>query len=312
MVKIDQLPTIASSAVLGSISISVFTGRKKDKATEAEVKESKGARSSRAASVHKNLFADCPQLDAIIAHAAKARLWFNSVTLPWNDNGMRLIPTSYYFEIANDAKTYEAEFTRLVNAFLKVYATEVSKQAFALGTMFDRTEYPDVTHVGSKFAFAISIQPVPLAGDFRVDTNNETIAALQEQYEVDAQRRIKDAMADAWNRVRESVEHIRDRMEAVIEYEPGAEQVTDPDTGEVKIIKTRRPKLHDSMVDKGLELCSVLSHLNVTNDPALEEVRKDLERALVHVDMKSLKESPEMQQSTKSKMEEILAKMNGA
>lgn len=311
MIKIDQLPTIASSAVIGSINISVYTGRKKDKGTEQEVQESKGARSRRAASVHKNLFAECAQLDAIIAHAAKARLWFNSVTLPWNDNGQRLIPTSAYFEISNDAQKYRAEFDKLVRAFVTAYSTEISKQAFALGAFFDRTEYLDVKDIASKFAFTITIQPVPLAGDFRVDVNNDLIAELQSQYEEDTKRCINEAMSDAWNRVRESVEHIRDRMTAVMEYTPGVTEEKDETTGELIITKTRRPKLHESMIDKGLELCAVLSHLNVLNDPKLEEIRKDLERSLVHVDIKSLKESPEMQSSVKTKMDEILAKMNG-
>jgi hypothetical protein len=42
----------------------------------------------------------------------------------------------------------------------------------------------------------------------------------------------------------------------------------------------------------------------------LEEARCMLERALVHVDIDSLKESKEMQVSTKSKMQEILDKFD--
>jgi hypothetical protein len=52
----------------------------------------------------------------------------------------------------------------------------------------------------------------------------------------------------------------------------------------------------------------MLSDLNVTNDPRLEEARRDLERALTRVDMDSLKESPELQRATKQAMDDILDK----
>jgi hypothetical protein len=80
------------------------------------------------------------------------------------------------------------------------------------------------------------------------------------------------------------------------------------DKESLEIKKKRRPKLHDSMLDHGMELCALLRDLNITNDPALEEARRDLERALVHVDMGSLKKVPEMQQSLKTAMDNIVSK----
>jgi hypothetical protein len=121
-------------------------------------------------------------------------------------------------------------------------------------------------------------------------------------------------VSDAWARVKEKVEHIRDRMDAVMSHDPDATEETktvDDDGNELIVVKKkRRPKLHDSMLDTGLELCGLMSDLNVTNDPQLEEARKMLEKALVHVDMDSLKESPEMQQSTRQAMQDILDKFS--
>jgi hypothetical protein len=193
------------------------------------------------------------------------------------------------------------------------YQTEISKQAFEMGALFDRSEYPPAEEVQHKFFFGLSVEPVPLAGDFRVDIGNEAAQELKDQYEKQMQVRVAGAVADAWQRVKEQVEWVRERMEAVLSHDPDAveEHKTFADDGSVKSVeikKKRRPKLYDSMLDNGLELCTLLKDLNVTNDPRLEEARQQLEAALSRVDMDSLKESPELQTATKKAMDDILDK----
>ena len=308
--NLDNLPGIATAAMLGSLNVSVWEGRKKDKGIEQEIADNKGARSKRATSVHKNLFVDCPPLEAIKSLRGEARIWFNKYTLPWDDNGRRLIPTAIYFEIQQEMANFESRFCKLVQTFVKVYSTEISKQAFERGAMFNRDEYPKVEDIAEKFHFTINLTPVPLAGDFRVDIGNDALKELNQRCEADTQMRIKGAMSGAWERVKEQVEWVLDRMTAVLDHDPEAvEEIKEyDDAGNViklEIKKKRRPKLHDSMLDQGMETCGLLRDLNVTNDPDLEEARRMLEKALVHVDMKSLKESPELQATTKNAMQAI-------
>lgn len=312
--NLDNLPSIASAAMLGSLNISVWEGRKKDKGIEQEIADTKGARSKRATSVHKHLFVDCAPLEAIKSLRGEARIWFNKQTLEWN-TPWRLIPTAVYFEILQDIENFKVRNDKLVQVFVGVYSTEISKQAFERGAMFDRNEYPRVEDIASKFKFELNLTPVPLAGDFRVDIGNDALRELQERCEADTQARLKGAMSDAWERVKTQVEWVLDRMTAVIEHDPDAvEEIKEyDDAGNVTkldIKKKRRPKIHESMLDQGLEACSLLRDLNITNDPALEEARRMLEKALARVDIKSLKESPEMQVSTRSAMQAIKDKFN--
>lgn len=318
MVKVDDVTSIASSAILGSLSISCFIGRKKDKTTEAEVQQSKGAGSSRAASVYKNLFAESQELKAVITYGQECGRWFNSVTIPWDDNGTRLIPTAKFFEIDTELSDRRDKYMALVQVFLNNYQMLVSKQAFMLGSMFDRSEFPDVNTVAQKFGFRFNTMPVPLAGDFRVDIGNEGNAMLAERCEVEITRRINAAVMDVYERVSDEVEHIRERMQATLEYTPGEpEEVKEyDDDGNVvalKLRKTRKPKLYQTLLDNGLMLCENLRTLNITNDPVLEDVRGKLYQSLVVLDIESLRESPEMQKSVQVKMEaiqEILGKFS--
>ena len=303
--------SISSSAMLGSINMSVWEARKQDRRTAEEVAVAKGARSKRAATVHKHLFSECPALEAIKSLRGEVRVWFNDVTPPWDDNGRRLIPTAKYLEITDQAAKYQQRFNDLVRVFLNMYSTEISKQAFEMGALFDRSEYPPAEEVARKFHFSFAVEPVPTSGDFRVDVGNEAAKQLKEQYEKVMEQRVAGAVADAWSRVKQQVEWVHERMSAVLAYDPDAveEVKTFDENGnlkEVEIKKKRRPKLYDSMLEQGMALTELLKDLNITNDPRLEEARRALETALSRVDMDSLKESPELQRSTKAAMEEIL------
>lgn len=304
--------SISSAAMLGSINISVWEARKQDRKTAEEVTQSKGARSKRAATVHKHLFSECPALEAIKSLRGEVRNWFNTVTLPWDDNGRRLITTAQYLTVTGQAARYEQRFNDLVQVFLRTYSTEISKQAFEMGALFDRSEYPPESEVAAKFRFSFTVEPVPESGDFRVDIGHAAAADLRDQYDKAMQARVAGAMADAWDRVKTQVEWVKERMTAVLEHDPDAvEQVEErDDTGavvSVEIKKKRRPKLYDSMLEQGLELTALLRDLNVTNDPKLEAARQALETALSRVDMDSLKESPELQRATRTAMENILS-----
>lgn len=308
-----KFTSIVAASMIGSISMSVWEARKQDKKTAEEVAVAKGARSRKAATVQKHLFSECPALESIKSLRAEVRVWFNRVTLPWDDNGRRIVTTAQYLDVCDQAAKYETRFNNLVSIFLNTYQTEISKQAFEMGSLFNRTEYPDVKEVREKFRFGYVVEPMPTSGDFRVDIGNIAAEQMRAQYEKAMETRVAGAVSDAWERVKTQVEWVRDRMDAVLSHDPDAvEQVeTKDDDGKVikvDIKKKRRPKLHDSMLEQGLALTELLKDLNITNDPRLEEARQRLETALTRIDMDSLKESPELQRSTKAAMDDILDK----
>lgn len=318
MIRTYTAPSLATAAVLSVLEISQWTARKKDKRTAEEVATAKNAK-SRATSVNKNLFVDCAELMAIASYAAETRLWFNSVTLPWDDRGTRIVPSMKYMDIACEMSTRIEKFNALVQKFLSVYHTEITKQAFSLGDLFDRAEYPSLTEVSRLFSMRVETSPVPTAGDFRVDIASDISAQLRAQFEEASRARIAQAMQEAWGRLREKAEHIRERMQALLEFDPNAQAQETPEEaasaddapgGESETIKKkRRPKLYASLLDNALQLCDTMRDLNVLDDPDLENARCELLHAIRHLDVKSLKESPELQQTTKQKMEALLDKM---
>jgi hypothetical protein len=69
-------------------------------------------------------------------------------------------------------------------------------------------------------------------------------------------------------------------------------------------------KLYQSMLDNALALCNMLKALNILDDIDLEAARRALESSLTDVDIKSLRESPELRASVITKMDDLASKFS--
>ena len=281
--------SIASSAMLVELSISSWTARKLDKKVSAEVDSAKGAKTN-AGNYNKNLLAGTGFLDTITKYAANARAWHLSQTLPWSDNGLRLLPVSNFVAYKEQLNTLESNYKALVDKFIVAYPNLVSAAAFQLGALFDRSEYPEAEQIEKKFKFNVNFLPVPTAGDFRVDigedAKQELIASCNNAYN----DRLNSAMKDAWGRLHEHLLRMSDRL-------------ADTEDGKNKIFR-------DSLLENAVELVDLLKHFNLTNDPTMEQARLDLADAIKNYDANDLREVDSCRYAVKDKVDEILNKFN--
>lgn len=277
---------VARAAMLVDLHISVYSGRKQDKATQGEVTTAKGSGSKKAASVYKNLFAECKELDALTKFQARARAEHYRVTLPWNDQGARLLPTASLLDYQQIMNRYKAEFDMLVDAFLDKYDTLVAAAAFQLGTLFDRKEYLSRAQVALRFRMESSFTPLPTAGDFRLDVETSVQRGLVEQYERRLEEKLGQANRDAWDRLHDALLRLSDRL-------------TVDEDGKKKVF-------HDTTVTGAVELCDLLTVMNITNDPQLESARRKLEEVLSGITPKELRDEHSTRVQTKQKVDAIL------
>jgi hypothetical protein len=269
MQSIDTTAGIARAAMIVTMNVSLYSGRKQDKRTQAEVVAAKGSGSTRAASVYRNLFADCKELEDITKFQARARNKHYAMTLPWSDNGQRLLPTKSFMDYTAEMDKCRQQFDFLVDAFLAKYETLVAAAAFKLGALFDRDEYPTKEHIAKRFTFTIDYTPVPLANDFRVDIEHEVQQDLVRKYEDRMAQQLASAQQESWTRLYEVLTQLKDRL-------------TLNEDGTRKIFKA-------STVTNAVDLCEALTKLNVTNDPALESARRKLEDAMMGVEAEELR-----------------------
>jgi hypothetical protein len=276
---------IGSNAMLIDLNISVWTGRKMDKKVSEEVDASKGTK-ARAGNYHKKLMAGSNKLENIQKIVTAVRSWNYQQTLPWSDGGSRLLPMKNFFNYKETLNNYENQFNQAVDEFITEYPQLVSGSAFTLGDLFDRGEYPTADSLKDKFKFKFVFSPVPDAGDFRIEVEDSAKAELEEQYKSYYEQKLADAMADAWTRLHETLTHISERLDYTDE---------------------NKKKFWDSTITNATELCSLLSNLNVTNDPKLEDARQKLEKALVGIEPSDVRESEAIRSSVKAKVDNILS-----
>jgi len=236
------------------------------------------------------------KLDEVQKLVSTIRIWHYSQTLPWSDGGSRLLPMKNFFDYKATLADYEQQFTEAVDGFLNDYDTLVTAAAFQLGDLFDAEEYPSKDSLINKFRFKFVFLPVPDVGDFRIDVNEASRQELQAQYESFYQTKLNEAMKDAWDRLHECVTKM-------------SEKLTDAATPRVNKDgeENRTQIFRDSLVTNAVELCELLTKLNVTNDPKLEAARKKLESVVSGVTADDLRKSDATRHDVKSRVDEILS-----
>ncbi len=277
---------ITSSAVLVELNISVWTANKLDKTSTETVLASNHATVADAAQVRKNLMAGTTLRKQIADYAAGCRLWHNTQTLPWADRGPRLLPTSLFMDYKQELNVRRDTFLKMTEEFRDKYPALIQTAQNYMGTLHNPDDYPPVDQVMSKFGFKVVFSPVPESGDFRLDIPAQELEEMRQTYDSAFDSRLAEAMRTPWDQLHKMLTGM-------------SEKLTDSDSD------TKR-RWHDTFLTNAQELCSMLTHLNVTADPKLEAARRQLEAALIGQDIDDLKDSEGTRADLKGKLDAIL------
>ena len=101
------------------------------------------------------------------------------------------------------------------------------------------------------------IMPVPDAFDFRVNVDNETQDAIRAQITEAVAAKQAKAVKDCWSRARDVLERI-------------SKQCSD-----------KKGRIHDSLMESAADLVAVLKGLNITNDPQIAQMERDIAQLIV-------------------------------
>lgn len=282
--------SISASAVLVELNISVWPAAKIDREITDKVNSDAGAVQG-ASQTKKNLFAGTSLRKDIEKFAARVRLYHNQHTLPWADKGERLLPTKLFMDYKTTINNYEHTFNTMCNNFFVEYPRLVAEAPNALKGLYKAEDYPDIEEVRSKFGFRRTVKPVPEAGDFRLDVPAEDMQELVRVFETQQKEKLAEAVREPWERLHTMLTGI-------------SQKLTDAEGDESK------KRYHDTLISNPLELCSLLTKLNITNDPKLEEARKQLELTMLGADIEGIKEDAHCRKALKSKVDDILNKFS--
>ena len=246
---------LSKRALLVSLNISQWSGRRLDRQVSAEVNAQKAA-SNNAGRYNKVLLPDCAELAEVHRQTSSLRNWFVEKTLPWMNDGARITPSSTYLDFTSEFRAKKADWDRAVDALIAAYPALKAKAPQQLQSMYNPDDYPQTWELKGKFGMAIRCFPLPDKADFRVELDDATMDALRDSMEDTEADLARQVVADCYSRLNKAVGAMADRLK-------------DPDA-----------IFRDSLIENLAEATMALKDLNIAGDPALEDMRRKVEATL--------------------------------
>jgi hypothetical protein len=282
---------LTDRAMLVNLSISQWNAVKNDKRVNREVAQKHGSDESMGR-YNKSLVAK-HALDKVKKLANQARVSHYFRTLPWRDGGDRILSSAGYFAYAKEMRTLMSEFDSAVSEFCANYSQYVDDARKSLNGLFDADDYPKVAEIRSKFGMNFDVFPMPTSDDFRVNLGDSETARIKAEIESQSQAQLSRAMSDVWERMRDVVSKMSERLKAYTQTNDG---------------KTSSP-FRDSLVSNIAELLDILPTLNLTNDSRIDEFAREMRSSLTAFTPDQLRESETARKDTAMRADEILSKM---
>jgi hypothetical protein len=172
---------ITERAMLAAVHISIWTAVKHDRKVSRDVADQHGAHQG-AGRYNKQLLRGADKLDELRTLAGQVRQYFYKITLPWSDEGFRLLPSNLYFDLTARMREFEASFELGVESFLQVYPQYIEQVRPELNGLFREEDYPAADKLRRKFGVKLEILPIPSGNDFRVQMSAEEQARVRQHW----------------------------------------------------------------------------------------------------------------------------------
>ena len=280
---------ISEKAMLVALSISAWSGRKYDKDATAEVAQNHGTDASRAGRFNK-ILVNPISLKDITSIAGNARNYTMSVTLPWLNDGIRIIPVDIYLEYVQRMSEYRSQFNQAVDKLLVEYDALVKQARLDLNGLFKESDYPSAESIRRKHAFNVRVFNLPDSNDFRVSLSESEFQSTKQEIEQNLSEAQDNAVRDVFQRVSMRMEHMLKRLKEV-------------EANDGKGIR-------ESMMNNINDLADILPKLNITNNPDIDGIAMQIKHDLATITSDDLRENQSSRIAAAQTARDILNKVS--
>jgi hypothetical protein len=276
---------ITERAMLAAVHISIWTAIKHDRKVSREVAEQHGAYAG-AGRYNKQLLREAERLESLRSLSGQIRQYFYKITLPWSDEGYRLLPAHFYFELTTKMREFEQAFAQRVEEFLAVYPSYIEQVRPELNGLFREEDYPSTDKLRNKFGVKLEVLPIPSGNDFRVTLSEEEQARVAREIDENVRQSLQKGTADLWVRLKGVVAHMVGRL-------------NEPES-----------RFHASLVTNICELVELLPRLNVNQDEELNRFAGEIRDRLCGFTARDLKKNEILRAATANDAAQILNEMD--
>ena len=279
--------SIQTDCMIVNLQIGVWMGYRLDKEESRKVTEANGADAD-AARVNKHIVPK-EDMKGITAAGNQVRTHFYSNTLPWKDNGDRLLTRKRYMPFIETHEKLVGNFIDAVDEFVgTLYPRAVARAEFRMGTLFKEADYPAPRDLKRKFYCNLDIDavtmPEMLKGCFE---DKEAYEKAKADAEAAMTARTVKAVGSLWGQLAEMLSHFGSKL-----------------SDENAIFR-------DSTITNLQELVDMMPDLNFTNDPNLTRIAAEIERTLLGYEPKDLRKQDKVRKAAAEDAARILEEMSG-
>lgn len=266
-------------ALLVKLSLSMPGNSRKDASITAET-ILRHAMQGKAGRWLKQIFPD-EAIEPLTKLTGEIRTWHYEHTLPWTDEGYRILPSAMHAEYTDAMRTFRSRYEAARDVFLSKLDQWVSWARQAHNGTFDASLYQS-HKLAKKFGFECDFNPVPCSGDFRVAIDDETAKALDERVALAELQ----AQSDLWTRLADPLRAMVDRL-------------GNPDA-----------IFRDSLISNVRDIVALIPKLDLQHDAKLAAFAMEAS-ALATAEPETLRTSKSTRADTAKRAAEILERMSG-
>lgn len=270
------------NAVLATLKVYGISGTRFDKGVTREVEDQHGV--ADAGKFYKRIFSK-EDLSDVYGLEGKARTLHCRLTSPWYDGGPRLLAAKGFDNYTKQMNEVIQQHEKAVDEFISFLDKKIAEARERLNSMFNEEDYPDPSSLKYRMRLQLRFDPLPDKDDFRLSLSDEINKALMKELEERKAELEKAALADLWDRLKEVLEHVFERL----------------NDGDAKFRNTLTDKIND--------LVTLLPTMNISNDKNLNAIIKMTEKSLANLDPAGLREDKKFRSDKAKETKAILDKM---
>ena len=261
---------LTDDAMLVALRITAWSGRRYDREASDHVAAAHDASSS--AGRYNKLLLPKSAFATLTATVSEARKTHYAQTLPWDDQGSRLLTVANYDRYTQLLDGLRERMIRARTRFIEDYDGNVDEARLNLGKLFRIEDYPSKEALIDKFSVRYRITPVPDADHFMARLACDDTERVKRDIEAHNAERLGEAVTDLYRRLGEAVERVSRRLR-------------EDDEGKPLVFR-------DSMIENIRELVDVVPRLNIFGDERLAALCDQVKQKIASADPAALRPSP--------------------
>jgi hypothetical protein len=294
---------LSKDTILVRIRIRQPSGKRKDEQSSTETADRNGADADYVSTYISTL----PKEDRMTYQTigTEARNWFDEQTVVWDNTGWRLVSVKEYERIRQELEQRKAKFLEAAHALI-LRLPQIRRQLMqrgekgCLGGLIDHVRLPERAEMQRAFAFQIETAAIANPKDLRLSHISAAAAKkIGEEIRQEQAAKVQDAL-------RQVIERIRETVSAIARQACGEIEVADERTGE----KSYRPaNFKDSLIENARSLVAVIPGINITNDPFIAKIAKEMEEKLCPIEATDVRKEPAKRPEVAKKALSILERL---